>query len=180
LAGTLDRRSKWVGLSFKDNRLNISAGESSCIIDANGDWPSPVSIEATWVRSWSKLLPEDDRIILRAEDGRFYANSLSKQCRVGLPKRPVPTTQVSITDRQNRIEKAAKLLGPFQITPEDLEILVDRVEARGTSSWLRKEKAMIALTAKAWTALAPLGIETGDLRAVIDEGIRAAFSRKKV
>jgi hypothetical protein len=37
---------------------------------------------------------------------------------------------------------------------------------------------MIATVAKAWIVLAPLGVETSDLRSLIDNAVRNAFTGK--
>ena len=126
----------------------------------------------------AKLLPKGDPIFLRTNGGLFYTNNFSQTFRLSLPRKSLAGQQISKVYREQCLEKAATLLKPFRITPDDLEKMVDGVQTRGPSSWLRQEKAMIELTAKAWAVLAPLGVETGDLRVVINEAVRTAFSKR--
>ena len=58
---------------------------------------------------------------------------------------------------------------------KDLEALVAEARARGPASWRPEEKKMIALVARAWEMLAPLGVETSDIRRLVDKAVRNAW-----
>ena len=64
---------------------------------------------------------------------------------------------------------------PLRIRRSHLEELVSEVRARGTASWSGEEKKLIAITAKAWVLLAPLGVETSDIRRLVDKAVRNAW-----
>jgi len=53
------------------------------------------------------------------------------------------------------------------------------VRARGTASWCVEEKKMMAIVAKAWLLLASLGVETSDIRRLVDSAIRHAWRNSK-
>jgi len=178
LAGSLDSKTRWASLSHKDGQLKIVAGMTNCDVEAKGHWPETIFIDANWVRGMGGLIPPGDPIILRAEGGHFYTNRFSQLCRLDIPQSGGnDPTSVSRKSRANRVDKAAKLLSPFRVSPEDLESMIESVQSRGVSVWRRDERQMVALVAKAWAVLAPLGVETGDLRDLIDNAVTNAFFR---
>ena len=73
------------------------------------------------------------------------------------------------------ISEAATILKPLRIKREDLEKMVSERRAQGASPWSIQEKKMISIVAKAWTLLAPLGIEPGDIRRLADTAVRNAW-----
>ena len=73
------------------------------------------------------------------------------------------------------ILEAARILKPLLITKWDLVALVVEARARGTASWSEEDKKMIAIIAKAWVLLAPLGVETADLRRLVNDAVRNAW-----
>jgi hypothetical protein len=56
-----------------------------------------------------------------------------------------------------------------------LEELIAEARAKGTASWSTDEKRMTAIVAKAWVLLAPLGVETTDIRRLIEKTVRNAW-----
>jgi hypothetical protein len=71
--------------------------------------------------------------------------------------------------------EASRILKPLLIKRSDLEALVAEADARGTASWSEEEKKMIAIIAKAWVLLAPLGVETADIHRMVNNAVRNAW-----
>jgi hypothetical protein len=88
------------------------------------------------------------------------------------PKIPKP-------DERRLILEAARILKPLLITKSDLDALVSETRAKATVSWFEQEKKMITIVAKAWVLLAPLGVETSDIRRLVDKAVRDAWKGEK-
>jgi hypothetical protein len=144
-----------------------------------GNWDETIFVDAEWVRIMATLLPDVNPVSLLIKNGRFYTNTYSQSCRLSLPRRTDTTRKLSAKSRETRISKAAALLSDFRVTERTLERLVNSIQAQREPLWQPEEKAMIAAVAKAWAQLAPLGVETSDLRTFLDETIRHAFIGKK-
>ncbi len=86
-----------------------------------------------------------------------------------------PNPDLPQIDEDGLIEEAAKVLKPLLIKRSDLEELVAEARAKGTASWSTDEKKMTSIVAKAWVILAPLGIETTDIRRLVDKAVRNAW-----
>jgi hypothetical protein len=179
LAADLEPSVHWISISYKDGKSRITAGVSSSVIPATGHWDGTIFVDAEWVRLMATLLPDINPLSLRIKNGRFYTNTYSQSCRLSLPRRTDTRNKLSAKNRETRISKAAALLGDFRVTERSLETLVNSIRAQREPLWQPEEKAMIAAVAKAWTQLAPLGVETSDLRTFLDEAIRYAFVRNK-
>jgi hypothetical protein len=61
------------------------------------------------------------------------------------------------------------------VVPEDLEKLVAEIRENGYLTPLMEERKLISMIAKAWVLLAPLGVETDDLRQLVDNAVRNAW-----
>jgi hypothetical protein len=81
--------------------------------------------------------------------------------------------------QSDTILEAARLLSPLLITKWDLAALVVEAGERGTPSWSEEDKKMLAIIAKAWVLLAPLGVETADIRRLVDQAVRNAWRISK-
>lgn len=177
LSGALDARTRWASITMSNGQLSLTAGESNQVITASGEWPDTVFFRVNWVREMTALLPQTNPIRLRVQDGRFLTNSFSIPCRFRLPHRSNASKLAPQREKQ-RIERAAKILAPFFIRTEDIEALVTEAIMFGESRWQPEQSAMINATAKAWTVLAPLGVEIDDIRVLMEESIRHALVRK--
>jgi len=71
--------------------------------------------------------------------------------------------------------EAARILKPLRLKQADVEKMVAEARARGTATWAVHDKKMLEIVAKAWKLLAPLGVETGDIRRFVDDVIRNAW-----
>ena len=69
---------------------------------------------------------------------------------------------------------AATVLRPFLIVS-----LAETARQLGPASWQEGEETMITAVSKAWAILAPLGVETSDLRSLMDRAVRTAWKTKK-
>jgi hypothetical protein len=78
-------------------------------------------------------------------------------------------------DEERLILDAACILKPLRIDREALESLVVEARARGPAQWRPEEKKMIARVARVWEILAPLGVETSDIRRLVDKAVRNAW-----
>ncbi len=167
-------------LRFEDGLLSIEAGNSVAKMPASGIWPVPVYVDASWVRRMAKKMPEGEPIRLRVAEGRIYANRYSETCAFAAREHPL-ITQTPPFDERRLILAAAKILKPLHVTLSDLDGIVSDARTKGTLSWLQEsssspeEQKMIAIIAKAWVLLAPLGVEGAGLRRLIDKTVRNAW-----
>jgi hypothetical protein len=168
---------KWarsVTLSFESGSLVIEAGESMMKVSARGEWPEPIMTDASWVRVIAKNMPEGNPIRLCVQDGKLSTNKFSVPCVLaseGLPPIPEPPEP----DEKRLILEAVQTLKPLLLTQKDVEKMVSEARARGSSTWFHHDKKMIAIVARAWKLLAPLGVETGDIRRFVDDAVRNAW-----
>lgn len=166
-------------LRFEDGCLSIEADNTVADAPARGTWPLPIFVDALWVRRVAKRMPAGDPIHLRVDAGRLHANRYSEPCAWTPGEQPVPaeppTIEPPTIDENLLILKAARILKPLRIERSHLEELVSEGRARGTASWSVEEKKMITIVAKAWVLLAPMGVETSDIRRLVDSAVRNAW-----
>ncbi len=180
LSKSISANDKVARISFDDGWLMIAVGEADFAIAAEGKWAKPVSIDASWIQKMNRLLPAGNPLELRVEKKHFYINSFGVPCHEVAKKKASASSKVEPSREALRsIGHAAKLLGPFHVTAQDVIDLVKKAQRTGPPSWTADETKMIAAVAKAWMFLAPLGVETFDLRSLIDNAVRNAFSRKR-
>jgi hypothetical protein len=157
----------------------IAVGEADFAIAAEGKWARPVSIDASWIQKMNRLLPAGNPLVLRVEKKHFYINSFGVPCHeVAKKKAPAPSNVEPSRETLRSIGQAAKLLEPFHVTVQDVIELVKKAQRAGPPFWTTDATKMIATVAKAWIVLAPLGVETSDLRSLIDNAVRNAFTGK--
>jgi hypothetical protein len=161
-------------LRFEDGCLSIEVGNTSADAPARGTWPLPIFVSAWWARRVARRMPAGDPIRLRADAGRLYANRYSEACSGTPREQPAPTEQSAI-DENVLISAAAWILKPLRVERPAVESLVSEALARGTASWSVEEKQMMAIVAKAWALLAPMGVETRDIRRLVDNAVRNAW-----
>ena len=181
-ARAIGNRGGGARLRFEDARLAIEVEGTVAEVPANGSWPRPTYVRVTWVRRLAKRMPAGDPIQLRVEAGRLHANRYSESCTWVPIEPPLPAEpnhqrfQTSlIIDENISIAEAARILKPLFVKQSDLEAVVVDARARGTASWSVEERKMIAIVAKAWVLLAPLGVETADLRRLVNDAVRSAW-----
>jgi len=160
-------------LSFSDGCLNIEAGETSFVVPVSGQWPETIFVDANWVRRLAMKLPAGDPLRIRVADDRLYVARYSEPC----SREPQPVADD--VDKQALILKAAQILKPLRLTAADLEEAVEAARARGPALWRVEDRKMMPLVAEAWLLLAPLGIETSDLRRLVDKAVRDAWKTKR-
>jgi len=174
VAGEMGKRVSGASLRFEEGWLYIEAGNAVAKAPARGVWPVTIIVGALWVRRLARSIPTGDPVRLHVDDGRLYANRYSEPCTwtpVDIPLRPKPP----VVNEKQRILEAAKILKPLAVRQEDLETLVAEARARRTALCRPEEKKMIVLIARAWEMLAPLGVETADIRRLVDKAVRTAW-----
>ena len=174
VAGLMGKRASGASLRFDDGWLFIEAGGGLAKAPARGTWPFTIIVGASWVRRLAKSMPAGDPVHLRVDHGRIYVNRYSEPC-AWTPADYALNPEVHKVDEKQRILEAARILKPLLINRSDLEELVSEARAKGTASWSAEEKKMIAIVAKAWELLAPLGVETPDIRRLVDRAVRNAW-----
>jgi len=75
------------------------------------------------------------------------------------------------------LAEAATVLQPFRVTEEELLLLVEQHADDATCPFQDEDESVIKRIAEAWKLLAPLGIEAGEIKALVDESIRNAWKR---
>jgi ATP-dependent DNA helicase RecG len=171
VAGLMGKQASGVSLQFEDGWLWIESGAGIAKTPARGTWPLTIIVGRSWVRRLAKNMPAGDPIHLRDEEGRLYANRYSEPCRRTAAKQPINPKGPEL----DKIMEAARILKPLRITKWDLALLVVEARGKGKPSWSEEDKKMIAMIAKAWMLLAPLGVETADLRRLVNDAVRNAW-----
>jgi len=159
---------------FDNGCLSIEACNTVADAPARGTWPLPIFVGVSWVRRLARRMPAGEPIHLRVDAERLYANRYSEPC-AWTPRYPPLSFKPPKIDEAILIPEAARILEPLRIRPSDLEELVSAAQARAAASWSEEERKMIAIVAKAWVLLAPLGVETADLRRLVDDAVRNAW-----
>jgi hypothetical protein len=178
VAQLMGRRATGASLRFEDGWLFVTAGIGIAKAPAEGSWPLTIIVGPSWVRRLAKSLPPGDPVFLRVENGRLYANKYSEPCGWSTAKDPLDPSLGKVTEAC-RISEAATVLKPFLIGREDIQALVEIARKRGPITWVESEETMISAVSKAWAHLAPLGVETSDLRNLVDGAVRNAWDAKK-
>jgi len=171
VAGLMGKQSSGVSLQFEDGWLWIESGAGIAKTPARGTWPLTIIVGRSWVRRLAKNMPVGDPVRLRVEEGRLHANRYSEPCARTAVKQPIHPEGPQL----DKILEAARILKPLFITKWDLAALLVEAGARGTASWSEEDKKMIAMIAKAWALLAPMGVETADLRRLVNDAVRNAW-----
>ena len=174
VARAICKRPGDASFRFEDGCLSIEADNTVADAPARGTWPLPIFVGASWVRRLARRMPAGDPVHLRVDAGRLYANRYSEPCAWTPREQPAPTEPPTIDENLSILE-AARILKPLRIRRSHLEELVSEARARGTASWSGEEKRMIATVAKAWVLLAPTGVETSDMRRLVDKAVRNAW-----
>lgn len=195
------RRVSGATIRFEDGWLFVAAGDAIAKAPAQGVWPLTIIVGPAWVRRLAKYLPLGDPVFLRVENGRLYVNKYSEPCECSSEKSPLHPWlggvnyervvrkaeaaedkrihEISDVNEERRILKAATVLKPFRVGREDLDTLVATTRNRRPVSWQEDEQSMISAVSKAWALLAPFGVETSDLRSLVDGAVRNAWKVKK-
>ena len=163
-----------VGLRFDGGSLTIEAGSTVATAPASGFWPAPIFVGASWVRRMGRRLPPGDPIHLRVDAGRLYVNRYSEVCSLTGAEHVV-SNWLSEADEARLIREAARILRPLRVGAEELETLVAETHVNGPVSPTAEERKFLSIIAKAWVLLAPLGVETDDLRQLVDNAVRNAW-----
>lgn len=161
-------------LQFENGIFSVEAHGTGASASASGAWPVPIFVHASWVRRMSRRMPPGDPLRLEIKEDRIYLERYSEPC--ALTPKAIPTNpDLPQIDEKGLVEEAAKVLKPLLIKRSELEELVAEARAKGTASWSKDEKRMTAIVAKAWVLLAPLGVETTDIRRLIEKTVRNAW-----
>ncbi len=174
VARLMGKRPSGASLRFEDGWLFIEAGSAIAKAPAKGFWPLTIIVGALWVRRLAKSMPAGDPIHLRVDEGRLHTNRYSEPC-VWTPVDQPFNPELPKVDEKRLILEAARILKPLLIKKSDLDTLVSEARARGAATWSEDEKKMIAIVARAWMLLAPLGVETADIRRLMDKAVRNAW-----
>ena len=178
IASSLSPQVRGVTLSYDEPWLYLKTRTTLARATAKGVWPVTIVVPATWAKRLVRSLPAGDPIILHVEGGRLYTNKFSVPCEWSAEE-DVPDPRITENKTvKHRLRKAAEILKPFRVEEDELQRLMIEAGKRGTPSWSESEQKVIAAVSKAWAVLAPLGIETSDLRSLIDNAVRNGFTRK--
>lgn len=143
-------------LRFEDGQVSIEACGTAVNSPANGVWPVPVFVGASWVRRLAQRMPPGDPVRLQIRDGHIYLERYSEPCTFTPTERPVDSNGPQVNE-ERLIQEAARILKPLHIKRSDLEELVSETRTKGTAAWSPDEKRMTAIVARAWVLLAPIG-----------------------
>jgi hypothetical protein len=161
-------------LRFENGLLSVEAQGTVAGAPARGAWPVPIFVYASWVRRLSRRMPPGDPLRLEIKEDRIYLERYSEPCALTPTAIPANPDRHQI-DEKGLIEEAAKVLKPLLIKRSDLEELIAEARAKGATPWSTDEKKMTSIVAKAWVILAPLGVDTTDIRRLVDKAVRNAW-----
>ncbi|MGH9667755.1 MAG: hypothetical protein ACRD9L_25335 [Bryobacteraceae bacterium] len=161
-------------LRFENGLLSVEAHGTVASAPASGAWPIPIFVPASWVRRLARRMPPGDPLRLQIKGDRIYLERYSEPCAL-TPTVITANPDLPQIDETRLIEEAAKVLKPLLIKRSDLEELVAEARVKGAASWSTDEKKLTSTVAKAWVLLAPLGIETTDIRRLVDKAVRNAW-----
>lgn len=178
IAGSLSPQVRGVTLSYDEPWLYLKTRTTLARATAKGVWPVTIIVPATWAKRLVRSLPEGDPIILHVEGGRLYTNKFSVPCEWSAEEDVLDPRVNEKKTTKHRLRKAAEILKTFRVEEDELQRLMIEAGKRGTPAWSESEQKVIAAVSKAWAVLAPLGVETADLRSLIDNAIRNGFKRK--
>ena len=166
-----------VRISFLEDWMVIVRDTSNITIAAEGIWPHTIETAPLWISQISKNLKPDDPVVFRVDQDHLCIGSYRVPCKTLNPaqpkKKPLPL------DAYTRISNAARILEPFLVDANALTALVEHALERGYPTWMREEQTMIDAVARVWLILAPLGVETMDLRDCINAAVHSAMTRKR-
>jgi hypothetical protein len=161
-------------LRFEDGQVSIEAYGTVANSPANGVLPVPVFVRASWVKRLAQRMPPGDPVHLQIREGRIYLERYSEPCTFTPTESPMDSKGPQVNE-ERLIREAARILKPLRIKRSDLEELVSGTRTKGTATWSPDEKRMTAIVARAWVLLAPLGIETADIRRLMEKTVRNAW-----
>ena len=174
VARGIGRYAGEANLRFENGLLSVEAHGTVASAPASGVWPIPIFVQASWVRRLSRRMPPGDPLRLEIKEDRIYLERYSEPCAL-TPKAIPANPDLPQIDQKGLIEEAAKVLKPLLIKRSDLEELVAEARAKGAVPWSIDEKRMTSIIAKAWVLLAPLGVDTTDIRRLVDKAVRNAW-----
>jgi hypothetical protein len=177
VSGEMGKRVSGATIRFEDGWLWVVAGNAAGKAPGRGFLQNSVVVASSWVRRLARSLPPGNPVFVHVENGRLYANKYSEPCQWTSTHFPLFPSLRGV-DENRRILEAATVLKDFLITPEQLKWLVAFKKLDGPPPWREDEQTMISAVAEAWSHLAPLGVGTSDLRALIDNSVRDAFKRR--
>src|SRR5688572_19240070 len=153
-------RASDVVLSWDGDGLALDAAGQSTVLPATGAWPGQVRVPARFLLAIAPRLPAGERLEIRVEAGRMYVNNVSVACtwdergeqQIELPLDPPITLILSLAhrysaeeiarsgnarllrdaqDRRDRLAiRAADVLRPLGVTPDDVVGMINEVVAR--------------------------------------------------
>jgi hypothetical protein len=88
-----------------------------------------------------------------------------------------PTVAAAQQKVDSILKRAATVLHRYGVTERELMALVEKHAADTGCAFQDADKGVIKRIAEAWSLLAPLGIEVGEIKALVDESIRNAWKR---
>jgi hypothetical protein len=166
-----EKSSTRAELTFATDVLAIRVGGTMEEMPACGSWPAaPVIIRARTGAVLRRVPLTGNSITLRVSDGKLYANTFGVPCEIG---------QSDLREEDNyevRIEKAAGLLARFRVTRQQVEELAMQGRPDNAALWQAADLEMFSKVSQVWELLAPLGVEGCDIRRLINDSTRSAFT----
>lgn len=191
--------------SFAGGQLTIRLGNAAAEVAAEGQWPGRARVAGRFVEALRKALPDADPLRFRVQGGRLYAEGYSTPCaweELSTPEVeiPIPSSlrdllalRVQYTNealaaagaesavaraegqRGELIRQAHEVLKGFGVQQGALVRRVEESLREPRHSLTERDHRLIAAISRAWVILAPLGLETDDIRRLIEEGVKNAW-----
>jgi hypothetical protein len=88
-----------------------------------------------------------------------------------------PAVAAARAKADNIVKRAATVLQPYGVAEADLRALVEKHAADIECGFQDADKSVIKRIAEAWSLLAPVGVEVGEIKSLVDDSIRNAWKR---
>ncbi|WP_460728905.1 hypothetical protein [Lysobacter rhizosphaerae] len=141
-------------VSYADGQLCIRLGGAEMKVPALGHWPGEARVDSIWLRTFARVPPLQNPLIVQVEEGRLRIARSSVPChwqrpgeaRVEAPLGLEPRALIRLAhahsheeleksgiaaavvgarkELDKRIDAAAKQLAPFGVSPADVRLLV--------------------------------------------------------
>ena len=154
MAAAQDRRSRAMMVSFREGLLHFETRYWNHAIPAEGEWTESVVVRMGWARKLNGKPFDADPLTLKVERGQLFAETFSTPCKLMSTMDPFDPMLDDPKDEE-RIRRAARLLGRMLVNLEDIRDSVQQARDRMHEPWHDNKLKTLKLAAEAWVVLSP-------------------------
>jgi len=154
MAAAQDRRSRAMMVSFREGLLHFETRYWNHAIPAEREWTESVVVQMGWARKLNRKPFDADPLTLKVERGQLFAETFSTPCKLMSTMDPFDPMLDDPKDEE-RIRRAARLLGRMLVNLEDIRDSVQQARDRMHEPWHDNKLKTLKLVAEAWVVLSP-------------------------